>query len=260
MSASDVILALYCVLPGASLAVLVLCWRRAREAGNSTWLVVAGNVSLFAALLSALLLGGEIYYRFVYDSTDGYDLDLVTNRWLERHYRFNNFDVRDDVDYVAGIAPDRSRVTVVGDSYSNGHGLEDVGERFVNRLRRQHPEWEVHLLGGDGRDTGQLQAGLNTWLSRGYELDRVVYVYCLNDISDLIERWQVAAQRLYAEQPRFFFAHSYVLNTWYYRLKVGLDPALSRYFDYIAEAHAMAAEAIERLLDLEQAARLRDGS
>jgi hypothetical protein len=99
MDASDAILALYCVLPVAA------------------------------------LLGGEIYYRFLVDSTDGFDLDLVTHRWLQRHYRFNNFDVRDDVDYADRIAPGRMRVTVLGDSYSNGHGLEDVSQRLDNVLR-----------------------------------------------------------------------------------------------------------------------------
>ena len=237
MDASDAILALYCVLPVAALTTFVLCWRRARSTKRSGWLVAAGNVSLLVALLSVALLGGEIYYRFLVDSTDGFDLDLVTNRWLQRHYRFNNFDVRDDVDYADRIAPDRLRVTVLGDSYSNGHGLEDVSQRFVNVLRRRHPDWEIHLIGGDGWDTDRLGAGLDRWLARGYQLDRVVYVYCLNDISDLIERWQVAAQRLYSEQPGFFFSHSYVLNTWYYRLKASLDPDLSSYFDFIAEAY-----------------------
>ena len=237
MNGSDAMLALFCALPAAGLLAFVLCWRRFRRAGGSTALLLAGNVSLLVALLGALLLGGEIYYRFVQDSTDGYDLDLVTQRWLERHYRYNNFGVRDDVDYARRIAEGRTRLTVIGDSYSNGHGLERVDERFVNRLRRAHPEAEVHLLGGDGRDTGQLAATLDEWLGRGYELDRVVYAYCLNDISDLIETWQAASRRLYQETPAFPFAHSYVLNTWYYRLEVALDPALSGYFDVIAAAY-----------------------
>jgi hypothetical protein len=237
MNGSDAMLALFCALPAAALLAFVLCWRRSRRAGGSTPLLLAGNASLLVALLGALLLGGEIYYRFCYDSTDGYDLDLVTQRWLERHYRYNDFGVRDDVDYAPRIAEGRTRLTVIGDSYSNGHGLVDVGERFVNRLRRAHPEAEVHLLGGDGQDTGQLAAALDEWLARGYELDQVVYAYCLNDISDLIDAWQAAVRHLYQEPPAFPFARSYALNTWYYRIQVAQDPALAGYFDFIAQAY-----------------------
>ena len=231
-------LALFCVLPVAALAVFVSCWRRSRRAGGrSVGLLIVGNASLLVALVAVLLLGGEIYYRFLYDSTDGYDLDLVTQRWLERHYRYNNFGVRDDVDYAPRIAEGRTRLSVLGDSYSNGHGLVRVGERFVNLLRQGHPAAEVHLLGGDGQDTGQLAAALDEWLARGYELDQVVYAYCLNDVSDLSEAWQAAVRPLYQEPPPFPFAHSYVLNTWYYRVQVALDPALAGYFDAIAEAY-----------------------
>jgi lysophospholipase L1-like esterase len=147
------------------------------------------------------------------------------------------------------------RLTFLGDSNSNGHGVPDVGKRFVNILRENNPGWEIHFLGGDGYDTGQLLETLQRWIGGGYQLDRVVYVYCLNDISDLIPEWQQAARRLYSERPGFPFSGSYFLNTFYYRLKALTDPDMTLYFDRVAAAYendlwSLQQQRLQRLHEL----------
>ena len=237
MTANNVILLLFGATPLLALAGLAVSYRHYVRRRRSSVALILGNVCLLALLLSMLLVAGEVYYRFVYDGTDGYDLDLVTRRWLDRNYRSNNFGVRDDIDYENRIRPGKRRITVLGDSYSNGHGLADVEQRFVNLLRREHPAWEVHLLGADGMDTGALLERLDRRLADGYRIQDVVYVYCLNDISDLIDEWQTAAGRLYGERLGFFLGNSYLLNTYYYRVRVSRDRDLSRYFEFIAAAY-----------------------
>jgi hypothetical protein len=254
MMPSNLILLGFSLLPALLLGGFLATLRRARRRGDSRLGVVLGNLLLFLGLCSLVLAPGEIYYRFVYDGTDGYDLDLVTNRWIQRHYELNNFGVRDDVDYADRIEPGKRRLTVLGDSYANGHGVADVGLRYVNRLRRARPDWEVHLLALDGLDTGALLEGLERRSAAGYELDRVLYAYCLNDISDLVPAWQAAAQRVYDERLGPLLGHSYLLNPYYYRFKVFFDEDLRHYYDWIAEAYEGPEWSVhaERLIELEQ--------
>lgn len=237
MQGADVFLAalaaLAVVLGGGFVGLL----RRQRGRRPSAPALVSGNVLLLGCLAACGLLAGEVYYRFVFDGADDWDISLVGQRWLERHYRYNNLGVRDGLDYARRIEAGRRRISVLGDSFSNGHGLADVEQRFLNRLRRDRPDWEVHLVGGDGLDTGALGEQLRQWLEQGYEIDLVLYAYCPNDISDLSEDWGRAASRLYGAGPGWLASNSFVINTYYYRLAALFDPELRRYFDFVAQAY-----------------------
>jgi lysophospholipase L1-like esterase len=241
MSASDLLLVLFAALPLLLLVLYASIIRAYRSAAERrTTLLIAGNVTLTLSLLSLLVAGGEVYYRFFYDESDGFQLSMVGLRWTERHYRRNNFDIRDDIDYTTTRTDERTRVTFVGDSYTNGYGIVDVNERFANLLRAANPGWEVHVLAEDGLDTGPLLGTLSGRLDSGYRIDCVVYAYVLNDISDLVEQWQETARRVYNEKPGFLWEHSYLFNTYYYRFKASHDPQLAGYFDYVAAAYADA--------------------
>jgi hypothetical protein len=239
MSGTSLFLALAIILPCLFLALFVAVFRSARRRGRSGWLRVAsGNLLLIGFLLSLCLTCGELYYRFVVDETDGYAIGMVSERWFERHYRFNNFRIRDDIDYVMSPAAGRRRLTFLGDSYTNGHGVSRVEDRFVNVLRRRHPEWEIHFFGADGMETGDLVQMLQLRLGEGYGIQDVVYVYCLNDISDLIPDWLATARKIYDERLGFPIDSSYFLNTYYFRLKIHFDPALQGYFEMLVQAYA----------------------
>lgn len=236
MTPENWILLGFCLLPALLLLGFVRVTRwRARRGGTA--LLLLGNLLLLSFLVSLLLAPGELYYRFFYDEPDGFGLGLASKRWMARHYSFNNLGMRDDVDYALAIAPGRTRVTFLGDSFTNGHGVSQVEARFVNRLRDAHPEWEVHMLASDGRNTGPLLADLRQRLSAGYEIDRVVYVYCLNDLTDVMPGWRAIGRRTYSERPGLLLANSWLLNTWYYRLRAMLDPDLRSYFPRIARAY-----------------------
>jgi len=229
----DLVLLLYAATPvvGAGLVVGVVRRHRRRA---SILLLVAGNVLALLALAGTAMTIGELYYRFVYDRSDAMHASLVSRRWIERHYRYNNFHVRDDVDYALRIAPGRTRITVLGDSFANGHGVADVRRRFVNLLRAARADREVHLLAQDGMDTGPIIEDLREKLSVGYELDCVLYAYGLNDVVDLIPEWEPVARRVYEASPGFFVANSFLVNTLYYRYQIASDPDLGRYLDLIS--------------------------
>ncbi|MGH7971433.1 MAG: hypothetical protein ACREIC_22160, partial [Limisphaerales bacterium] len=178
----------FLVLPGAFLALfLVLVSRGRRTPTPAGWpVLLAGNGLMLLFLLSLLLLAGEIYFRFIYDTTDSLGYTKVCEHWVQRHWHVNGAGCRDNVEYAPAIAPGKRMVTFIGDSFAAGHGIKNVEDRFENRLRAAHPDWEVHVLANVGLDTGAEQILLNRALAKGYQLDEVVLVYCLNDVGDLM--------------------------------------------------------------------------
>jgi hypothetical protein len=226
------------LLPPILLISFLCLYRHARLRGQSRgFRLLLGNFLLLSFLTSLLLAGGEAYYRYLCDETDSFAIGLVSERWFTRHYTLNNLGIRDNIDYENLPAGGKRRITFLGDSNTNGHGLPRVEERFINILRKEFTAWEIHFLGGDGYDTGHLLGSLQRRIGEGYQLDVVIYIYCLNDISDLMSEWRETASRLYSERPGFPFANSYFLNTLYYRFKVLADPELRAYFDNLAAAY-----------------------
>src|SRR6478609_2645269 len=94
-------LAVFALLP------CVLAWglwrfagkRKVGSAGSNWRRLVAGNLLVLAFLLSLVLLGGEIYFRFIYDSTDALAFSKVSQRWYNRYWHENALSVRDNMEY-----------------------------------------------------------------------------------------------------------------------------------------------------------------
>lgn len=204
-----------------------LTWRR--------WM--AGNARIVLFMLALFLTGGEIYYRFFYDSTDAYMLSKISRRWLHRHYQINRSQFRDSIDYAWSIRPGLRRITFLGDSFSVGHGVPNVEDRFANRIRNRQPDWEIHVLAQNGLDTGDQLELVETGLPANYECDIMVLVYVLNDISDLeMGHGLLAAQRALRRWPLPpLLRGSYFLDTWYYRIWIALDPDLANYFRFVED-------------------------
>jgi lysophospholipase L1-like esterase len=205
MDGENVALAVLVAAPALTGYAALRYFRRVRTAGDGgrpgLRRLIVGNALVLVFLLGVVALVGECWLRFVYDGTDSYGLMRTTDRWFERHYKFNAQNVRDDVDYDLGPVPDgKRRVTFIGDSFTAGHGIEDVGDRFANRVRAARPAWQVHVMSANGVDTGRelilLEHNLPRVAEGGYRLDVVVLVYCLNDISDMMPEYDAARRRM----------------------------------------------------------------
>lgn len=214
----------YLVFLTLPLACAVALWRIGRKvkehSGRISWpWVVAWNLGLLSALVSLLLLGGETYFRFFYDTTDSLSYTRVSERWVQRHWEVNEAGSRDNLEYAPKIEAGKRRVTFVGDSFTAGHGVPNVDDRFLNLIRRSQPGWEVHSAAAVGLDTGGHLKTLQRAFEQGYEVDTVVLVYCLNDIGDLMAQQQEVWGRLLGEveQSGFLTRNSYFLNLMYHR-------------------------------------------
>ena len=237
----NLVLGLYLLLALLSGGLVALLARHVRARGGPPgWArLLLGNLLVLFALLALGLLGGEVYYRFVYDATDSLEYNKVSVRWFERYYHQNSWGCRDNVEYANVIQPGKRRITFLGDSFTAGHGIKDVEALFTFRLRQAHPEWEIHVLARPGLDTGNELQSLAASFTNHYQVDQVVLVYCLNDIGDLLPESMEAIQRVYDEVDHsgWLRRHSYVVNTVYNRLSLSWNPDLKRYFRLILEAY-----------------------
>ncbi len=242
MSAENLILGVFAFLPVMLVVLLVFAVRRFQPRRKASRMVqlLLGNTLVLLFLGSLMLLGGEIYYRFIYDTTDSFGLMKTTQRWVARHIHLNASGVRDSVAlYPLTPPPNQRRITFIGDSFTVGHGVANVEDRFGNRLRRQRPEWEVHLFAWPGDDTGAELDHLRHLIESRYKLDIVVLAYCLNDISDIVPEWETIMRRIFKkERPGFLVRHSYFINTLHYRWQSARDPDVKDYYQFVHEAYA----------------------
>jgi len=89
----------FLALPAACITLLVQFAGRVRQRNRSVGLgsLMLGNGLVLLCFLSLLLLGGEIYFRFVYDTTDSLGYTKVCEHWVERYWHVNVAGCRDNV-------------------------------------------------------------------------------------------------------------------------------------------------------------------
>lgn len=212
----------------------------AENVKQSFYKLVIGNVLIFVLLMFFVFLGLEGYYRYWYDESDSFGVTHVSKRWLSRYYIKNNFDLRDNIDYQISKVPGKRRITFIGDSFTAGHGIKNVNDRFANIIRSKKNEtYEIHVLAINGVDTGAEAENLARIMDMGYKLEDVVLVYCLNDIGDLTEEMKLQMNEVNKQPDRlkFFLEYSYFFNTLYYRWRIVSNPKVSKYFDFLTSAY-----------------------
>ncbi len=161
-----------------------------------------------------LLAAGELYFRYVYMDS-AWLWTRAGERW-HAHYVQNNALGFRDRDWTPADWEGRQTVLVIGDSFTQGFGIEDPDDRYSSVLAR--------LLGDD---YAVINIGVPDTSTReqydifaGYPLDDpdiVIWQYFLNDITDaglsIGDHWW---PRLPLERPAFV-EESHLANFVYWR-------------------------------------------
>ena len=239
--AENIVLGLFIVLPGLMAGLLLLLrLQLKRRAAPTRWHhVLLANLLALGFLVTLAALAGEIYFRFIYDSTDSLLYTKVSQRWMQRYWHENRNAFRDNEVYYRELLPGRRRISFVGDSFTAGHGIKNEEDRFVNILRRAHPDWDIYILAKLGYDTGDELNLLDYLLKSHWQIDQVVLVYCLNDISDLMPERLEAFRRLNTqiEQSSWLVKNSYLVNTVAHRINLRRNPFMRGYYDMVLEGY-----------------------
>ena len=222
--AGFVLLAVVAIL---GLYLFFVRYKQHKSSNRGWWKLLLGNllVLLFVSSLAALL--GETYFRFCYDTTEQSAKSKTHRRWFVRHWQLNQQGFRDDQEYSPLRPPGKRRITFVGDSFTAGQGISNVKDRFANRIRQMHPDWEVQVLAQCGWNSVEEFLMLADFAGGPYEFDQVVLVYYLNDIDDAtqeppqepegrfprVEFLSRLLSNLLSKLGRPLLNHSYLFNT-----------------------------------------------
>lgn len=135
------------------------------------------NLMTLVFPVALFLIFLEIIFMFVPQSHEGV-LSKASQIWWAKYWKpVNSLGYRDAEPVVT---PGKKQVLVIGDSFSAGHGLENVSDRFSDKLEEKlGKDYEVRNLGVSGSDTGDEARRL---LEYPVKPDAIVLQYFPNDI------------------------------------------------------------------------------
>jgi lysophospholipase L1-like esterase len=243
-------MAIWLVSGALSLWLLLRFRRKARD--------LPGRIRVMNALLSAWLILAvltlpELYCALFYDQTDSFSLTNTSRRWYQIHVQTNPSGFRDSDPFPNTLPDGMRRICFVGDSFTFGHGIKNIQDRFSDRIavelkRDQTQKYRVSNLALPGLDTRRLVDDLlYDWIRDKVQIDVMIYTFVLNDIEYFDERTAEFYQRQQQTLPRFFlFRDTYFYNLQYHRLKQFTKSQPSDYYDYLK--HSYETEPWQRLV------------
>lgn len=224
----------------ASLAAFLAlrAWRRGGRLGR--W---ASRFFLLIWSLAFAACGLESLFALCYDTTDSYSLALTSKRWYVRHVKVNNWEFRDDAHYTETVREGQKRLTFLGDSFTLGHGVANVEDRFSGKIRQAAEKtmpgrWQVYNLAKGGWDTrGQLDE-LADLRRRRFHTDILVLVYCLNDVETLHRENEIIMGMILLSEPsNWILREAYLPNFLYYRYCHFNRSDVAGYFGWLHDAY-----------------------
>jgi len=226
----------------ASLVALLKWRRRLRLKGfrNEPRRILAGlSLWFFLAALTVC----ELYFAIVYDQTDAFNMSNVSQHWFVRHVHANPEGFRDAAPFTRSVPAGKERIAFVGDSFTFGHGIKNVADRFSDRVgARLEAVRPGKYIESNISSTGihvQLITNLvEEIVGRGYQVDVLVYTICLNDIEAYEPAIDQMQERLDLQSPKFFlFRDTYFLNMLYFRVQQAWLPDVRSYYGLLAGSY-----------------------
>ena len=155
--------------------------------GSSKWTGVL--VTLTTILL--IFWGAEAYLRIFYITTDGYGFTAMNYHWYKNFYwgHYNSLGYRDYE--PKPDAPGLTRIAVVGDSFTAGHGISNIDYTYPQVLEKLLGDnYDVNTIAQSGWDTDVETAYLNAYYDnlKPRLPQYVVLSYYLNDVDYILSR------------------------------------------------------------------------
>ncbi len=158
---------------GAVLVVLAIQkrWTRVRA--------LAQGLLISYAVIVLALGAGEFYFRYIY-ADSRMDFALSGQNWPKRYIQRNTLGYRDR-EWTVEDLEQRTTIFVVGDSFTEGWGLNDPADRWPDVLAQHLGDaYAVVNLGKAGYATTHQLEALQNYPYQ--EPDIIIYQYFLNDI------------------------------------------------------------------------------
>ncbi len=215
--------------------------RHRKESRPTRWI----DISLIAWMFCALMTVCELGFALFVDHSDAFNMTNVSKRWFQIHIeqQRNEFGARDVEPFEKSLASGQKRIVFIGDSFTVGHGIDDMANRFSDqvaaKLESKKPgQYNVANLADPGLETSQIEARIHGLFNEGYQVDSVIYVMCLNDIEGYDEETQKMIAKVGSKAPTsILFSKTYFFNWLYYRYLQFTQPEMGEYFPNLKSAY-----------------------
>ncbi len=246
--------------------LLILAAARQVPGRSRPWRVRGASLALSVWVFLAALTVVELYFAVVYDASDAVNVTNVSKHWFQRHVepvqkvlRFSDGQqtvYRDERAFRKTLAEGQRQICFVGDSFTFGHGVARVADRFSDRigasLEKKAPgRFVVSNLADAGRDLHWVEALLEELVADRLPVNVVVYVMCLNDIETFDERTMTWFARIGEERRHcFLIDDTYFLNLLYCRTVLARPGREGEYYALLHDAYNSSAwERMKRTFD-----------
>lgn len=211
------------------------------------WVFIGLSAWMSLCLLTAIELG----FALLYDTTDSFSMTNASRRWFRVHVspdlktlEFANgtgIEYRDLAEFPGRkLAPDTRHVCLLGDSFTFGHGVANVEDRFSNQLGQSLSEGNrrtvVSNLSKPGTDLIWVESVLTNLFRDGHRVDSAVYVMCLNDVEAFNDPTMAeSTKRAHFEPPTFLFRDTYFFNWAWFRWQQIRQPGIRDYYGFVED-------------------------
>jgi len=142
--------------------------------------------------LVIILFAFEIFFRFLYDTTDILNFGLSSQRWNQRHVQLNSLGFRDDEPTIQSQwSKESPSIFFIGDSFTFGLGIKQVKNRYSNlvcdAIRKKIPNVRCFNLAYHGWDLNHEVYTFEKFAQILGAPDVVLFQYFMNDI-EIYER------------------------------------------------------------------------
>lgn len=188
----------------------------------------------------------ELVFALGVDHSEAFNASLIAQRWYAR-----NFDSQRNIDGFRDrrlmgeeLPAGGKRLVFVGDSFTAGHGIDRMEDRFTEQLESKlHQsgltQWQVHNLGEPGYDVSLVKGLIGALIREKYEIDGIVYCYMMNDIEGYDPRTTEEIQKIDSKRQsgNWLVGHLYSLNWAYHRWVQYSSGSRFDYFPHLADSY-----------------------
>lgn len=218
------------------------CKRRQRGLGLANL-----GLSLWLLLVGLTLV--ELYFAVIYDQSDSFNITNVSKKWFQRWVtkkplRFGSYEgigYRDDVDFPLKVSAGQKHLCFIGDSFTFGHGVRRVSDRFSNLVRARLDldapgRFLVTNIADAGTDLYWVSEVTDRLIESRLPVDTLIYVVCLNDIEAFDPNYRDMPRKISGNKPTsFLIGDTYFFNLLYFRAKQATVPEARDYYSHVQE-------------------------
>jgi lysophospholipase L1-like esterase len=220
--------------------------QRCRRTARRLW---PTNAGLSLAMLLAAITAGELGFACFADFSDTFNITNVSKRWLAIHLdrEQNNEGFRDRNPFTKFVAPGQKRIVFLGDSFTAGHGIKNIDDRFTDRIaawleKKQPGKYVVANLAEPGLEASMIEARAKSLFLTHSDVSIIIYIYNLNDIEGYAPEMQKSLGQIYTAEPHNpLFRDTYLLNWLYFRYVQFKYAKGTTYFSDLAAAYRSEA-------------------